>query len=332
MAQGKDKWKKFVKASQKGKAVLHTVLNGLVGDLLATLHPPLSIGMSFREKGKDLSVDELSKKIKDKKHVIVFVHGLMADDTMWTSKKGFGTRIENDVDALCLYVRYNSGLHISDNGKALAALLKNFTDRFLENILSLTLIGHSMGGLVIRSAEYVAQNEKHTWLLKYKTCLLLAPPLAGSHWEQLGFSASFVLKKLWNIPTRIIGAVGDLRSGGIHDLRHGLLVEDDWKNHNQRHVFKHTKTQVPLVDGVNYHVLTGEIANKEDSAFKKFFGDGLVGIKSGKGESPFVEKDPLVGRATFKHFYKTSHMNMAFSAGVYQYVKRVVAMGSTLEI
>jgi len=62
-----------------------------------------------------------------------------------------------------LYLRYNSGLHISQNGRALAALL----DRLIEQhpgIDRLTLVGHSMGALIARSAgHYAGAGSGWTW-------------------------------------------------------------------------------------------------------------------------------------------------------------------------
>nr|WP_262898950.1 alpha/beta hydrolase [Hymenobacter piscis] len=87
------------------------------------------------------------------------MHGLMGDEIIWQTGSGaddlrFGPLLQRDADACCLYVRYNTGLHISENGRQLHQLLTQLVNTFPEAVGELVLVGHSMGGLVIRSAGY----------------------------------------------------------------------------------------------------------------------------------------------------------------------------------
>src|SRR5262249_57248800 len=63
----------------------------------------------------------------------VFVHGLACTEECWRihshrhygdPRTSYGSRLEADLGHTPLYVRYNTGLHVSDNGGRLARLLR----------------------------------------------------------------------------------------------------------------------------------------------------------------------------------------------------------------
>ena len=98
------------------------LINGLVGDALPSRHK-WRISLSLRFKGKDVSVAEIGKKLKGRQ-VVVLVHGLMADERIW---KYLGPGLALKVPVL--YIRYNTGLHISHYGRALAKLLNELQQK-----------------------------------------------------------------------------------------------------------------------------------------------------------------------------------------------------------
>ncbi len=141
------------------------VLNGALGDQLAARHDPRAIAFSFRRGGLDVPVAELHLS-EPKQKTIVFLHGLMGDELIWQtgfpdSPAGplrYGPRLAAEAGCRPLYLRYNSGLHISENGRALSRLLTELVETYPDAIGELILVGHSMGGLLIRSAGYYAMK------------------------------------------------------------------------------------------------------------------------------------------------------------------------------
>lgn len=151
---------------QTGRSYRHfllPVLNGAFGDQLVARHDARAIRLSFRRH--DADVPALDLHLTDgPRPTVVFVHGLMGDEHIWQTGPGgllrYGPRLAQDLPQVrCLYVRYNTGQHISENGRALSQLLNQLVQAWPDAITDLTLVGHSMGGLVIRSAGYYAKEE-----------------------------------------------------------------------------------------------------------------------------------------------------------------------------
>ena len=80
----------------------------------------------------------------------VFVHGLFETEHAWRYGGGprYGDRLPGWTP---VYVRYNSGRHISENGRSLAERARRARARS-DEVEEIALVGHSMGGLVARSA------------------------------------------------------------------------------------------------------------------------------------------------------------------------------------
>jgi len=283
------------------------ILNGLIGDKLASKSDSWAIPMSFRMDGKDVAVAELPKALKGRA-VLVFIHGLMADETIWKPLR----KIEKDISVL--YVRYNTGLHISQNGQALAQLVDSFFARLSPR--KIYLVGHSMGGLVTRSACYYAQKAAYPWVKKVSAIFLIAVPNAGAPLEKLGSLTTAALKRIavWHL-----GKVGDLlnqRSDGIKDLRLGAMLEQDW-NHPKMQL-NHRRAPVPPLMHISYFILIGSLSADESSLMSKYFGDGLVTQRSAVGET-------LLKTATIQVFPKTGHNSILSHPDVLKYIRNAIS-------
>jgi len=276
------------------------ILNGLIGDKLAEKNDKWAIQMAFRSRGRNLPMKDLDRNFM--KSTIVFVHGLMADERIW---KPF-TSLERDFSVL--YLRYNSGLHIFENGKLLAALLNALCDQF--RIKQLYLAGHSMGGLVIRSACFYGMRSY--WVGRIPAIFLIAVPNAGAPLEKVGHISAAFLNGIakWHMGT--IGNLLEQRSHGIKDLRLGAMREEDLKTSPST-----SHTPVPPNPGTQYHILVGTLSNNEDSLMAKYFGDGLVPTKSAMPST-------LLKVSTVKVFVRSGHNSILSNPEVLQYVQRVL--------
>jgi pimeloyl-ACP methyl ester carboxylesterase len=312
------------------------VLNGLFGDRLAAAGDQRTIQMSFRQGGRDTDLDalDLDRRLRGPGcTLVVLVPGLMCDevifeDTRWQNtgppRPGFGARLAADLGVTVLSVRYNTGLHISQNGRLLSALLETLTGRHGQQINHLVLIGHSMGALVVRSAGHHGAQHGHRWIHKLGTVVLVGIPNHGAYVEQLANLTSFVLNRVPNITAGIIGQAIDLRSDGIKDLRFGLMVDDDWRGRAYDDRLFVTRAVVEPLPGVSYHVLVGTLHSEGTSPVAAHLGDGMVGRRSAMGQSFFGPADPLADRASFTLFPRTGHLSMLIDPEVGRHVTDIV--------
>src|SRR5262249_20248911 len=148
----------------RGAAVIAAV-NGLIGDSLAREGSVLAVEMGFRVDGEPVS------SLDPGRRPVVFVHGLGETEFAW-GREPYGARLPGRT---ALYVRYNTGLHISENGAALDALLSSLPD-FDE----LAIVGHSMGGLVARSACHQGAQRGAEWASRVRHVISLGTPHMGA--------------------------------------------------------------------------------------------------------------------------------------------------------
>ena len=355
---------------QAGRAHQHffePVLNGALGDQLAVRHDRRAIALSFRRGGHDVPVAELGLS-EARQKTVVFVHGLMGDELIWQTgfqdEAGgplrYGPRLAAEAGCRPLYVRFNSGLHISENGRALSQLLTELVEAYPQAVGELVLVGHSMGGLIIRSAGYYAAlneefgrrnlelkpkgktakssknnssfqipNSKFSgeapWLAHVRSVFLLGVPHEGSYLEQNGLLVERLLQRINLFPTRFLSQAIARRSNGIKDLGQALLVDEDWQQPDDP-ALPRPRTVVPLLPGVRYHVLVGEwLRASLPQAVREYFGDGLVGAASGRGQL-FDDETALPPGTAVRtaRFGQQHHGGLLHHPEVYQYLKQWV--------
>lgn len=330
-------------AGDENKHFIVPAINGIVGHRLAEANDRNAIPMSFRSNEKDTGPAEVLSDVSNPSSVVVFVHGLMADEVAWQTampgKTGYGPQLEQLPGVTCLYLRYNSGRHISQNGRELNDLLSQLVKENKSKVKNLILIGHSMGGLVVRSAGHYGRKDRAGWIKKLTDIVLIGVPNDGSFLERFGHIATFVLKTIWNYPTRIVGRIADERSDGIKDLRWGFMTDEDWKHEDSDKLMNVKRTEVPPLPGVNYHVLLASMTESVISPLAVYFGDGLVGTHSAAGKEfveftqAAVEKsgwlDRLPGRPAkptvhYEAFMTTGHLGLLGSQDLCEYLKTSV--------
>ena len=295
-----------------------SVLNGMVGDLLAERRSSLAIAMSLRVDGAELTLEPaaLAAQVPGATGAVcVFVPGLMSCDAVWRfpgpAGGSYGSRLAADRGVTPVFLRYNSGRHLSDNGRQLALLLDRLVAAWPVDVDELTLVGHSMGGLVIRSAGYYGALERRSWVEKVRRVFLLGAPLSGTPLEKLVCAADFTLTTIWNPVTRVVGRALRRRSAGIKDLRFGALVEEDWSGHDPDQLRWPRRHPVPLLPGADHYVIAGTLTDRIDHPAARFLGDPLVTFFSARGQTlsgpgtavadPYVRSLPRVGHLALAH-------------------------------
>jgi len=158
----------------------------------------------------------------------VMVHGLVENEEGGQAgetddRVDFGRGLAEDLGVSVLYVRYNSGRRVAENGRELAALLAEVVDHWPVPIERLSLVGHSMGGLVARSAVHHAVTDGLPWTAVLGDVVCLGTPHQGSDVER---AADVVGRTLGLFrESAPLATLFTLRSSGIKDLRHGHAFE-----------------------------------------------------------------------------------------------------------
>ena len=220
--------------------------------------------------------------------VMIFVHGLCMNHLDWSTAQypGIPERLMSQRDQkTMLYLNYNSGRRISANGRSFANALQELVQNN-PNITHIDLIGHSMGGLVSRSALFYGKQNLHDWLPKIDRLVCIGSPHHGAALERFGFSLQ---EKLGRFPfVKIIGHLGNIRSCGILDLRYGSVRDDDWEHQEARiGLMDDNRKPAPLPTHIRTFLIAGTLESQNSkSKALNVIGDYLVSIKSALGEHP----------------------------------------------
>ncbi|MDT7800950.1 MAG: hypothetical protein QOI78_4383 [Actinomycetota bacterium] len=158
--------------------------------------------------------------------LVVFLHGLVETERCWFRGADFGARLAGDLGTTSVHVRYNSGRHVSENGGDLVTLLTRLIAAWPVPVTDIVLIGHSMGGLVARSALYQAQEQDVPWFSRVSRLVCLGTPHNGAPLERrVAQVAGLLGKSPLAAPLARLLAI---RSDGIRDLGHGYVHESQW--------------------------------------------------------------------------------------------------------
>jgi triacylglycerol lipase len=303
-------------------------LNGAIGDYLVKRGNGLATPMQLvRERRPlDLAPGALEKAIPSPSpRVVVSVHGLMCTESVWEMDDGatYGSLLERDAGATVLDVRYNSGLHISENGEALDRLLGELCEAYPREIERLDLIGHSMGGLVIRSATHAASVSSSAWLGKAKRAFYVGSPHLGAPLEKFGNMLTWALKRIGRFArepiTELVADVIALRSSGVKDLRYGNLRHEDWTGVDADALLENWRHPVPLLPSIRHHLVAATLS--DDPLVAMFFGDALVPVHSATGRSKPADRSPPFTNAHVRIIPGMHHLQIAHDRAVYDQIR-----------
>lgn len=277
--------------------------------------------MQIRDHGKPVAMnaDAIASAFPNATgRVVVFVHGWCLTVGWWRSPREsqresddetvqpYGALLRSELGFTPVYLRYNTGLHISDNGKALAALIQQLKALWPVPVEEIALVGHSMGGLVVRSACHYGSDQDHAWPDAVRHVICLGSPHLGADLEKGVNAASWVMARLPE--TRAVSAFLNARSSGIKDLRYGACLEEDWSNCDPDEFLWDRCHEVPFLPGAVYHFVATTAAPR---AVGIIVGDHLVRSKSASGvgtsrQVPFEEAHGLT-LAGLHHFDLLNH-------------------------
>ncbi|MBY0463540.1 MAG: GPI inositol-deacylase [Burkholderiales bacterium] len=304
-------------------------LNGVLGDRLAASDNPLALHMTLRLNDQDWQPGTPADlPAPPPAHVLLTIHGLCMTDTQWLANGvDHGAHLAKKLGAARLSLRYNTGLHVSDNGEQLARLLERLVTTWPVPLTRLTIVAHSMGGLLARSAHAAGVAAGHAWPAHLTDLVCLGTPHHGSPLERAGAWVDTLLNVTpYSAP---FAKLGQLRSAGITDLRHGYVLPRDWQASThprkwQQAVHRHTdsRTPLPLPKGVACYTVAATLASQRGLLAERLTGDGLVPLNSALGKH-----DNPTHRLAFPPdhqcvLYRTGHLELLSSPKVTAQLER----------
>lgn len=302
------------------REALLAALNGVLGDHLAATGNPLAIPSRLRSRGQALVLERraLARSFPAASgKLLVMAHGLCMNDLQWRRDgHDHGEELAGELGSTRLDLHYNTGLHISDNGRNFAHLLEKLVAAWPVPVESIAIVGHSMGGLVARSACCTAAARKQKWLARLDSLIFLGTPHHGAPLERAGSWVDMLIGlSPYSAP---FARLGKLRSAGIQDLRHGNVRSEDWR-HRSGEGLADGRTPLPLPDGVRcYAIATTTGAARKDKSRDGSRSDGLVAIASALGQHPDPAFDLRIPVSRRWVGYGINHLQLLSDATVYQ--------------
>ena len=284
-------------------------VNGVFGDYLDRTGNPLAIEMGLRYRDRPLDLDDLPGTIDSDGdaapggRILLMVHGLCLNERHWRREgHDHGAALADELGYTPLYLRYNTGQHIGHNGREFAAMLERLISSWPRPVEELVILGHSMGGLVARSACHYGRKAGHGWLEHLGKLVFLGTPHHGSPLERGGHRLDYVLEvSPYSAPfTRI----GKARSAGITDLRHGSITTD-------------AHEVVPLPSGVKCYAAAATLAARRSVLAERLVGDGLVPLDSALGRHAERERTLAIPKDRQWVGYGMGHLELLSRAEVY---------------
>ena len=299
--------------SSPGRDAYRSAVNGVCGDYLLRTGNPLAIDMSLRFRRYPVNVhdpmtifEQHSDVTPATKKLLVLVHGLCMNDRHWNRDgHDHGAALAQELGYLPLYLRYNTGVRISSNGHAFAELLESMISNWTLPLEELVIMGHSMGGLVARSACHHGLVAGHAWLKHLGKLVFLGTPHHGAPLERGGHGLESVMDlSPYSMPlTRLSRA----RSAGITDLRQGTVSV--------------AQNDIPLPSGVKCYALAAVRAAKRSKLSERLIGDGLVPLDSALGQHRDTARTLAIPKNHQWVGYRMGHSDLLSRPDVYARIR-----------
>ena len=277
-----------VESSRMGRGVVAAV-NGLIGDELRMVDDPQAIVMAVRKDGGDIPVSPwpIGESFRGaSSHIVLFLHGLCESDESWSSGERssgstYAQRIKDDTDGTPVFIRYNTGLRVSENGKHLDWLIRQLVASWPTDVTRITLVGHSMGGLVVRAATNHATASGQTWQHLVRDVICLGTPHTGAALEKVAHVGSRVLH--FFPESRPFSKILNSRSSGILDLRHGYITKEEWEGQDLTQLWGLDRIAAAPLAHAEYHFVIATLGATKRHPFSTILGDLLVHFSSASG-------------------------------------------------
>ena len=295
-----------------------SILNGIVGDYLDRRVNGLALAMAFMQDGHPLAVTAHGLRTAQPAlsgKLVILVHGWCCNETVWRfpdEAATYATKLQGDAGYTPFSVRYNTGLPVAQSGQDLARLLRALIAAYPMPVDDVVLIGHSMGGLVIRAACHVGDESGDRWVDLVKRIFYIATPHEGADLARFAHGATLALSALPNPIARLVGNVLDVRSRGVKDLQTGGSVASEDESGST------ALAALPWLASARHTLLVGTLMDNPRNLVSKTLGDGLVRV-------PAARHDRAAAAADVTVFPGLHHLQLAHDPAVYAVIRRLCA-------
>jgi pimeloyl-ACP methyl ester carboxylesterase len=317
----------------RGRFVIGAI-NGFWGDRIVRTQPALAPQMRMRLHGGPLRrvpanlVADAEASGTATGRIVVFIHGLCETDLCWSfaaeKRWGdrtctYGSRLRDDDGWTPIYLNFNTGVRVSANGCELAEMMEEVVQGWPVRVSEIALVGHSLGGLVARSAAHQANAAEHQWLGPLRHIVGLGSPHLGAPLERF---ANWGTHRLNRLPeTRPFATWLNRRSVGIKDMRYGALLEEDWLGFDADELLTDRCTPAVLLPGVAYSVASATLSREPHGLFAH---DLLVQHGSAHGIGK-VRSIPFDHERTFHLGGRKHHFDLLADQRVYDQLRKWLA-------
>ena len=311
------------KNSSPGREAVLAAVNGVLGDYLAETDNPLAIPMCLRRDGRPLELERnalIAAVERPTPQLLILVHGLCMNDLQWCQRGQDPVDVlARDLDLTALYLHYNSGRHISANGRDFADLLERLVAQWPVAVQSLTIVAHSMGGLVSRSACHYAVAASLRWPAVLRQLVFIATPHHGAPLERGGNWIDLILGA--SPYTAPLARLGKIRSAGITDLRYGNLVDEDWEGRDRFAGGGDCRRVVPLPAGALSYAIAGTSGREVGGLGDRLLGDGLVPLDSALGRHQEPQRNLAFPESRQWVGVGVGHLELLYRAEVWERIR-----------
>jgi len=295
--------------STTGRNAWVSAINGVYGDHLVRTANPLAIEMSFLHEGDFVDPERPGDLLQDASgKVLLAIHGLCLNEQHWI--RGGHHRIADVATAsghTLIHLRYNSGRSIDANGRNLAELLEALLAHWPVPVTQLALVGHSMGGLVARSAIHHGTVAGHSWRSRLRKLFSLGTPHHGAPLERGGNRLDYVMELSPYVAP--FTSLGKSRSAGITDLRYGSVTGV-------------AQEFVPLPDDVECYALAATLGKRRSLLAERLVGDGLVPLDSALGRHADCSRTLALPKERQWVGYEMGHLELLGRPEVYSQLEK----------
>lgn len=305
------------------RANLVSAISGLIGDAMAQERNPLAPKLGVYVQGHRVALTTASLAAEFPAatgRIVIFAHGLCCNENTWAFYQQPGNaetlpyseRLHTELGFSPVMLRYNSGLHISLNGRTAARQIEKLLAHWPVPVTELNFVGHSMGGLLARSAIHAAMKAGMGWTKKVRNVICLGSPHLGAPLERVVDRGVAAMNKL--ALSRPLAKVLDVRSVGIRDLGHGFVADEDWKGRERTSLNADSRTPIPRLATAQYHFIGCTLGADADSAINEMIGDGLVQVSSSTA-AQLADADTAV-------LFSTNHLRLLNHPAIYQQIRQ----------
>jgi hypothetical protein len=299
-----------VDASLRGRLAVGA-LNGAIGDALHRRGNGLALEMGVRVDGALVPPSREALRAAfpgATPRIAVFLHGLCETEDAWRlgarRHAPYGERLRDALGLTPVYVRYNTGRHISENGRELAGLLAALEREWPVELAEIALVGHSMGGLVARSATHYGAGSTATNRVRH--VVSLGSPHHGARLERLAHAAGAAACRLPE--TRALAGALRARSVGIRDLYHGYLVDEDWQDYDPQAFLVAAGREIPFLATATHLFVAATVTRDPEAPLGRAVGDLLVSRPSAWAQRPHERvRFPL---ENYRHVGGATHLDL----------------------